>query len=369
MIKVFEPSISYKDIYSVIKSLLKNEISGTSKVVYEFEKKFAQFTNRQFAVAVSNGSTALDLAFQNFNFKKGDEVIIPSFTIISCLSAVIRAGCTPVFCDVDENTWNMSLFDIKSKITKNTKAVLLVHTYGLPSDAIEILNYCNDKNIIVIEDSSEAHGQSLEGKLCGNFGDISIFSFYANKHITTGEGGILVTDSKQIKEKLLLMRNLDFRSEERFQHNNLYWNYRLGGLQAALGVSQIQNISKVINLKKKQGKNYYKILSEFSEYVSLQAKNFKGSENHYWVFGVVLKKKGIRDKVIKELLNSGIETRPFFWPLHEQKAIIDNQLSKSNLPISENLGRNGLYLPLGKKITKSKQKYIVDKLISCIREL
>ena len=234
MIKVFEPSISFKDIYSVIKSLLNNEISGTSNVVNEFEKKFAHFNKRKYGVAVSNGSTALDLAFQNFNFKKGDEVIIPSFTIVSCLSSVIRAGGTPVFCDVDENTWNMDLLNVKNKITKNTKALLLVHTYGLPSDAIEILKYCNEKNITVIEDAAEAHGQSLEGKLCGTFGDISTFSFYANKHITTGEGGMLLTDSNSIREKLLSMRNLDFRSKVRFQHNNLYWNYRLSGLQAAL---------------------------------------------------------------------------------------------------------------------------------------
>ena len=371
MIRVFEPRITLKDKFSVIKTLFKNNISGTSPVVSEFEELASKKFNRRYAVAVSNGSVALDVAFQSLKLNKEDEVILPSHTIISCLSAVIRANAKPVFCDVDINTWNMTLEDVKKSVTEKTKAVLMVHTFGLPSEATAIEKYCIDNGIFLIEDSAEAHGQVEGGKVCGSFGDISTFSFYANKHITTGEGGLVVTDSEETYNSIKQMRNLDFTNTNRFKHQNLYWNYRISGLQAALGISQISNLEKVIAKKRNQGLNYQKLLSEYTGHITLPLDTIENKlENHYWVFGVLLKDEGIRDKLINNLHEDGIETRPFFWPLHLQPALKHKMNDKViSLPNSEKLGNDGLYLPLGSHINYSVQKKIVEKLITNIDKL
>ena len=368
MIQVFQPNLTLKDKLAVYRALLKNNISGTSPIIKDFENQIANKFNRKHAVALSNGSVALDAAFQMLNLKKGDEVILPSFTIISCLSAVFRAGATPVFCDVHKDSWNMTIDNIKKKVTKNTKAILMVHTYGLPADAIEIENFCEENNITLIEDAAEAHGQKIDNRFCGSFGKISTFSFYANKHITTGEGGMVLTDNIELDSLCRQIRNLDF-SLPRFQHENFYWNYRMSGMQAALGKSQINNLDKIIKEKKHQGNYYQDLLSGYEEIIQLPLKKFKSSENHYWVFGIVLKKDGIRDKLISSLEERGIETRPFFWPLHLQNAL-PNDIKKSvyDLPVSEILGRNGLYLPLGNHISKKKQRFIIETLINSILE-
>ena len=369
MINVFSPKITFKDIISVNRTLIKSEISGTSPIVKDFEKKFADLNNRKYGVAVSNGSTALDLALQVLDLNKNDEVIIPSFTIISCLSSVIRSGARPVFCDVDEMSWNMTIEDVKKVTTDKTKAVVVVHTYGLPSEIKKIKKFCQEKNIITIEDSAEAHGLKNEDVFCGELGDISTFSFYANKHITTGEGGILLTDNQEYYKKLLQMRNLDFKSNQRFKHENFYWNYRLSGLQAALGLSQLKNLSKTIGIKIQQGENYQSLLKNHEELLQLPLKQINDDLNHYWVFGVVLKISDIRDEVMDLMLKKGIETRPFFYPLHLQPALKDSSKSKPNLSVSEKIGMNGLYLPMGKHINYKLQNKIVEDLISTILSL
>ena len=370
MIQVFKPHLRLGDIISVLRTLLRNNISGTSSVVKDFETKLAKKFDRKYAVAVSNGSVALDIAFQSLDLNEEDEVIVPAFTIISCLSAIIRTKAKPVFCDVDSKTWNMTLDNVKSKYTNKTKAVLMVHTYGLPADAIQISNFCDDKGLILIEDSAEAHGQTLEDTKCGSFGLTSTLSFYSNKHITTGEGGAVLTDSEKIYKTAQQMRNLDFTPKERFNHENLYWNYRIGGIQAALGVSQLKNIDNVIKQKIKQGNYYLHLLRNEENIIELPLKEIDGSKNHFWVFGILLKKEGIRDKIMESLANKNIETRPFFWPLHMQKYILnDESINIEKLPISEKLGKNGLYLPMGKHINKKTQEKIVESLLLSINEL
>ena len=369
MISVFEPDINFSDIWYVLKNLYNKNISGTSPVVMEFEETLAIKFKRKYALSVSSGSVALDLMLNLAGVNEDDEIILPSFTIISCLSAVIRVGAKPVFCDVDEKSWNMTLKNVKECVTENTKAILMVHTYGLTAEGIEISNFCKERGITLLEDAAEAHGQNISGKLCGSFGLISSLSFYANKHITTGEGGVVLTDSEEIYLKGLQMRNLDFTSKKRFQHNNLFWNYRMSGLQAALGLSQIKRIEKVIRDKKKQGESYNRVLKQYSKYIDLPKKNINTVENHFWVYGVVLKIDGIRDQVMERMFSKGIETRPFFWPLHKQDALPLPYKDKIvNLPTSENLGKNGLYLPLGKNITTKQIAYIAESLIGSIKE-
>jgi perosamine synthetase len=369
MIRVFEPWISFSNIVEVNKALFKNQISGSSIYVKKFEDEFKKFIGMEHSVAVSNGSDALDLSFQALNLTKDDEVILPSFSIISCLSSIIRSGAKPVFADVSIETSNITLDEIKRVRTKNTKAVLVVHTYGLPADIDQIKDYCTENSLTLIEDTAEAHGMMFEGKYCGSFGDISTFSFYANKHITSGEGGMIMTNSKKIFQTLQQMRNLDFNNERRFVHNKFYWNSRLSGLQAALAYSQIKNISKVIYKKQQQAAIYDSLLSQIKE-ISIPIKSYRGTENNYWVYGIVLKTPNLRDKLIENLYNNGVESRPFFWPLHLQPAYLNsNNAENIELINSEYLGKNGLYLPMGAHINKKIQKKIVNILEKNIEEL
>ena len=367
MISVFSPKLSLSDKFYVLKALLSNQISGTSPIIRQFEEDLEKMFDRKYAVVLSNGSNALDIALQTLDLKKDDEVIVPSFAIISCLSAIIRTGATPVFCDVDIETWNMSLDHVKDKVSSKTKAILMVHLYGLTADAEKIENYCNEKNLILIEDAAEAHGQSIENKKCGSFGNISTFSFYANKHITTGEGGAVLTDNQEDYEKMKKMINLDFDNSKRFQHENFYWNYRLSGLQAALGVSQIKTVKKTIQKKRKQGK-IYNSLFKANENFNIPIDDINGVKNHYWVYGILLKSENIREKVTNELLEKGIQTRPFFWPLHLQNALDSKFKSNDELKNSEYLGRNGFYIPLGEHLSINKQKFIAKNLIEIVEK-
>jgi perosamine synthetase len=367
MIRVFEPDITFRDKFSILKTLNKKQISGSGDSVYVFENLIKEKIGRKYAVAVSNGSVALELSLLNIELEPGDEVILPSFTIISCLSAVVRSGAKPVFCDVDKKSWNMRLEDVQPLITNKTKAIIIVHTYGLTAEIDTILAYCEEKNIIVIEDAAESHGQVFNKKFCGSFGKISTFSFYANKHLTTGEGGMLLTDDEKIYKNLLQMRNLDFLKDRRFYHNNFYWNYRLSSIQAALGISQLENLNKTISNKIKQGEYYLELLSEHKNLFHLPLREDKEVKNHFWVFGVLLKQEGLREKLMNKMSSNKIETRPFFFPLHLQPALKKSIVQ--TLPVTENLGLNGLYIPLGSHLSRKKQRYIVDKLVSSTIEL
>lgn len=368
MINVFEPEITFKDRIEVYKALKNKNISGTSNEVRLFETSLASYFERKHAVAVSNGSVALDLALKLLNLEKDDEVILPSFTIISCLAAVIRGGGKPIFCDIDPNSWNMNLDNVKKAFTKKTKAVLMVHTYGLSAEAEEIEKFCLENNIYLIEDASEAHGQSYNGRKCGSFGDISTLSFYANKNMTSGEGGALLLNSLENSEKLKKMRNLDFNNTNRFKHKHLYWNYRLSGLQATLGRSQLNSLELNIKNKIKQARVYDKLFLDYKDLVQIPRDNFLDVMNHYWVYGIILQKNDIRDKIIDKLYEKGIETRPFFFPLHLQEIENIDLVNNVELPVTELISKNGLYIPTGSHINVKKQKFIVKTIIELLSE-
>ena len=368
MINVFEPKITFKDRVEVFKALKKKNISGTSEEVKLFETSLATYFERNYAVAVSNGSVALDLALNLLNLEKDDEVILPSFTIISCLAAVIRGGGKPVFCDVDSISWSMNLDNVKKVFTEKTKAVLMVHTYGLSAEAEEIEKFCIENKIYLIEDASEAHGQTYNGRKCGSFGDVSTLSFYANKNMTSGEGGALLLNSFDNSQKLKKMRNLDFDNSNRFKHKHLYWNYRLSGLQASLGRSQLNNLELNIKYKIKQAKIYDKLFFDYKELVQIPQSNYLNVTNHYWVYGIILQKDDIRDKIIEKLYEKGIETRPFFFPLHLQEIENLEMINYVKLPITEIISKNGLYIPTGNHINIKKQKFIVKTIIELLSE-
>ena len=362
-IPVNEPLFQGKEIKYLKDCIDTKWIGSDGKYVGQLEKKLSNYTKRSYAIAVSSGSAALDIAFLALGLKKGDEVILPSFTIISCLNQIIRSGAKPIFVDCDLETWNMNISDVEKKITKKTKIILAVHIYGLSVDMPKLLRLAKKHKIKVIEDSSEVIGLEIKKKKCGSFGDISTFSFYTNKHITTGEGGMVLTNNKYIAKRCTKLRNLFFNNKKRFYHEEIGWNYRMSNLNAAVGVAQFENLHKTIKLKRKIGNLYYKQLKDIKS-IKLQPLKTKYCKNIFWVFGILLKKnsKFNIEKVRNFLFKKGIQTRPFFWPLHKQPLLGKYLKENYLLPNSEFLSKNGFYLPSGLSLKKYQIEYVCREL-------
>ena len=367
-IKVNEPLIIGNEKKYLLKCLSSGYISSGGDFVKEFEKKFAKKVNRKYGISVSNGTAALQLAFESLNLKKGDEVILPSFTIISCVLPIIRAGLEPVLVDSDLRTWNMNVEQVEKKVSKKTKAIIAPHIYGLPIDMDPLLKIAKKYNLKIIEDAAEVIGLKYKNKPCGSFGDVSIFSFYANKHITTGEGGMIVTNNKHIDKKCRSLRNLCFNNKKRFVHHDLGWNYRLTNLQAAVGLAQLEKLNFFVKKKRAIGKFYNKKLSESTSYWTPIDKKPYG-ENIYWVYGILLKNSKISiNKLMKQLKRKGIETRNFFWPIHQQPILKKLGYFKNvKLPVAEYLAKNGLYLPSGLALSVIQQEYVINALKKIIK--
>ena len=345
-------------------------ISSEGPFVKKFEALFSSYNKRKFGVAVSSGTAALEIVLKSLNFKKGDEIIIPSFTIISSAICIIKEGLKPVLVDSDFENWNMSIEETIKKINKKTKAIIITHIYGFPVNMKKILKIAKKKKIIIIEDAAEMIGQKYNDIICGSFGDVSTFSFYANKHITTGEGGMIVTNNKKIYEKCKSLRNLCFGTKEnRFNHDDIGWNYRFTNIQAAIGLGQLENINWIVKRKKEIGKRYFKNLSKNNNiYIQDLKKSY--AENIFWVFGVLLKPKltNMRNKITKELLFNNIQTRDFFHPMHKQSILLKKNIfsKKIKLPVAEYLSKNGFYLPSGLGISNEEIDYVsevVNKII------
>ena len=369
-IPVNTPLINNADALSVSKSIKSGWISSEGPDVKEFENKIAKFLNRKFGCAVSSGTAALEIAIKSLNLKKNDEVIMPSFTIISNAMAVVKSSAKPILVDVDLHTWNIKIEDIEKKITKKTKCLMIPHIYGLANDMDKILKIAKKYKLYLIEDAAEVFGLKYKSRPCGSFGDISILSFYANKHITTGEGGMLLTNNYKFNEKFKDYRNLCFGSKKnRFNHYDISWNYRYTNIQATLGLSQLKRISKIIKKKHEIGNYYFKYFKNLKNII-LQPNKLAHCKNIYWVFGIVLKnnnKNKIND-VIQKLAKKNIGTRPFFWPMHKQDAFKNkNYFRKVNLPNSEFIAKNGFYLPSGLGITTKELKFVKDTVVSILK--
>ena len=267
----------------------------------------------------------------------------------------------PIDCNLDD--WNIKISDIEKKITNKTKAIIVTHIYSFPNDMDKILKICKKRKIFIIEDAAEVLGLNYKNKKCGSFGDISTFSFYANKQITTGEGGMLSMNSFKIYEKCKSLRNLCFGKLNRFNHDDIGWNYRMTNIQASLGLSQLKNIKYVIKKKMKIGSYYYKKLHKNSNIQILPPSN-AFSKNIYWVVGIVIKKGKITASMLsKKLARYGIGTRPFFWPMHKQEIFLRRKIfKKQKFPNSEYLSMYGLYLPSGLKLKKKEIHYICKRL-------
>lgn len=364
MIPVNEPLLDGNEKKYLLECIETGWISSEGPFVLEFEERFARRVGRQHGIAVANGSGALDIAVQALRLGPGDEVIVPTFTIISCAASIVRAGAVPVLVDADPETWNMDVHQVAARITTRTRAIMVVHIYGLPVDMDPILELAARHDLKVIEDAAEMHGQTYKGKPCGSFGDISTFSFYPNKHLTTGEGGMLVCNDPDLAERCRGLRNLCFQARKRFVHEELGWNYRMTNLQAALGLAQLERLDLFVTRKRAMGLRYAGCLAGLAGLL-LPAARREYADSIYWVFGVVLADDIPFDaeEAMKRLGSVGVGTRPFFWPMHEQPVFRKMGLfSQERYPVAERLARRGFYLPSGLALTEQQMDTVVESL-------
>lgn len=370
-IPVNEPLLNGNEKKYLIECIDTGWISSEGPFIRRFEENFSSMVGRKFGVAVANGTLAIDAAIQALNIGPGDEVILPTFTIISCISQIIRSGAKPILVDCDPFTWNMDVTQVEAKITSATKAIMLVHIYGLPVDLDPILGLAKKYNLKLIEDAAEMHGQTYKGRPCGSFGDISTFSFYPNKHITTGEGGMIVLDDESLYQECQSLRNLCFQPQKRFVHEELGWNMRMTNLQAAVGVAQLERLDEFVNRKRAMGAFYTELLHEVEDKIQLPVARTDYADNIYWVYGVVLKEAlGVdAHSVMQKLSELGVGTRPFFYPMHLQPVFTKaGHFQNESYPVSEKISRLGFYLPSGLALSEGDIVESAKALIKVLNE-
>jgi perosamine synthetase len=364
MIPINEPLLDGNEKKYLIECIESGWISSEGPFVKKLEDNFAKKIGRKFAVAVSNGSVAIDASISALGINKGDEVIIPTFTIISCAAPIVRIGAIPVVVDVDLSTWNMCVDQIEKKITPKTKAIMVVHIYGLPVDMAPILNLAQKYKLLIIEDAAEVIGQTYNGRMCGSFGDVSTFSFYPNKHVTTGEGGMIFTDNEEIALKCRELRNLSFIPPRRFVHEDLGWNFRMTNLQAALGVAQLERLDEFIIKKRQIGEWYNELLKEVPG-IQLPLIRTEFAENIYWIYGLLINRNVKMNalEAMNKLNELGIGTRPFFFPMHQQPVFKKMNLFRGEIcPNAEYLAEKGFYIPSGLALTYKQAEIVADSI-------
>ena len=374
MIPVNEPLLGERELEYVTECVRTGWVSSAGRFIAEFEEAWARYCGRRYGVAVSNGSAALQAAVAALSLEPGDEVILPTFTIVSCVTAVLAAGAVPVLVDSDPRTWTMDVEQLASRVTARTRAVMPVHIYGHPVDLDPVLELAERHGIAVVEDAAEAHGAeylsrrdgaSASWRRCGSFGVLSCFSFYANKLVTTGEGGMVVTDDDALAERLRSLRNLGFQPGRRFYHEELGFNFRLTNVQAALGLAQLERMDEIVRRKRDVAAAYTARLE------SIQGLQLPPQEpwarSVFWMYGVVVDKAtGLDAAALAERLGErGVETRPFFLGMHEQPALHRLGLFRDEShPVAERLARQGLYLPSGLALTDEQ----VETVCTAVRE-
>ncbi len=367
-IPVNEPLLDGNEQRYLAQCIETGWISSEGPFVDRFEKAMAERVGRRHAVAVTNGTAALEAAVAALGLGPGDEVILPAFTIISCAAAVVRAGATPVLVDSDPLTWNMDVTQLASRITPRTRAIMPVHIYGLPVDMEPVMALAERHGLAVIEDAAEAIGQTCTGRPCGGIGHLGVFSFYPNKHVTTGEGGMIVTDDPALAECCRSLRNLCFQPARRFVHETLGWNLRMTNMQAALGVAQLERLDEFLERKRRMGALYTRLLRGVPG-LQLPLGNTAYADNDYWVFGVLLD-EGLTltaEEAARRLHQLGIGTRPFFWPMHEQPVFTRMGLFQGERhPHAERLARRGFYLPSGVALREEHIERAAKALVSIL---
>ncbi len=374
IIPVCEPTLAGNEKKYADECITTNWISSQGRFIEEFERAFAQFCKVKHGVSCCNGTIALHLGLVALGINKGDEVILPTFTMAACVNAILYTGATPVFVDADKETWCIDAAKIEEKVTRKTKAIMPVHIYGHPCNMDTIMGIAKKHGLAVIEDGAEAHGAEHKGKKVGGIGHIGCFSFYANKIITTGEGGMVVTNSDELANKARSLKNLCFgKGDERFMHTGLGYNYRMTNIQAAIGLAQMEKANELVQARRRHAQSYTQLLKGVTGLTLPTEKQW--AKNAYWMYGIVLgdEIRMSKQDFMKKMAEQGIETRPFFIPLHQQPYLKDGTLK--NAPdcsgvyeAAEWLGKRGLYLPSSSSLKESQIKRVCDAVKGIVEE-
>lgn len=358
IIPVCQPTLEGNERKYVLECMDTNWISSRGKFVDEFEERFSHYCGVRFGITTNSGTTALHLALATMGLGDGDEVIIPSFTMISTANAISYLGAKPIPVDVEPETWNIDPDKIEEKITDKTRAIIPIHTYGHPADMDRLQSIADKYGLDIVEDAAEAHGAKYKGKRVGSFGKMAAFSFYANKIITTGEGGMIVTDDEELAERIGTLRNYGFTQERHFWHKVMGFSYRMTNLQAAIGLGQFEKIDELIQGRIDNARLYSKGLSDIPGITTPhESRDVKAV---YWMYGVLVEDAfGIsKDELRQKLAARGIETRSFFIPIHLQP--IYSYLLSDEFPVSEELGKKGFYLPSASNLRPDQIEFIVE---------
>jgi len=370
MLPVCEPYLNGDEKNYVMDCIDTNWVSSRGKYINEFEERFADYCGCRYGITTTSGTTALHLALTVLDIGPDDEVIIPTYTMIATAFAVIYTGAKPVLVDSEPRTWNIDIKKIEKIITSKTKAIIPVHIYGHPCEMDPIMDIAKRYGLFVVEDAAEAHGAEYKGKKAGSIGHINCFSFYANKIITTGEGGIVVTNDRNLAEKARQLKDLSHSPSKRFLHNAIGYNYRMTNLQAALGLAQFANIDRFIEARRQHAYHYNSLLKDVSG-IELPHEE-KWVKNVYWMYSILINDEfGInRDELMEKLKVEGIETRAFFIPMHKQPVLQKKgYFGRVRYPVSENISKRGLYLPSSSGLTLKDIDFVCKKIKKIRQEL
>ncbi len=361
MIPIAEPLLGEKELTNVIDVMKSGWISSKGKYIIEFEENFAEYCGVKNGISTTNGTASLHLALKALGIKKYDEIIVPTLSFIATANAVTYCGAKPVFVDSDKDYWCINPEKIEEKITSKTKAIIPVHLYGHPCDMDAIMKIAKEHNLHVVEDAAEAHGAKYKWQKVGSFSDISCFSFFGNKIITTGEGGMCLTDNDELAEKMIILRDHGMNLNNKYWHDIIGFNYRITNLQAAVGVAQLEKIERIIDIKRKNAKLYNSLLEDVNS-ITLPVEK-KWAKNVYWMYTILINNDyGLsRNKLIIKLKEKGIDSRPFFYPISSMPPYNTNE----KFPIAEDLSKRGINLPSSPLLKKEDIEYISD----CIIEL
>ncbi|HRT84544.1 MAG TPA: DegT/DnrJ/EryC1/StrS family aminotransferase [Bacteroidales bacterium] len=359
-IPVSEPSITQKEVDYVADAVKSGWVSSHGEYLLEFEERFADFIGTRYAVSNCNGTVALHLALLVLGIKSGDEVIVPDLTFVATANAVSYTGAKPVFVDIERNSWCIDPCDIERAITEKTKAIIPVHLYGHPANMDDIVAIAKKHSLYIIEDCAEAHGAEYKGIKVGSFGDLSAFSFYGNKVITTGEGGMITTDNEEYYRKAKYLRDHAMSEEKRYWHTDIGYNYRMTNIQAALGVAQLERIQEILEKKRQIFEWYHKCLSNVSDIVLNPETSW--AKNIFWMVSIVLTHatNNKRDDLMLKLKNDGIETRPFFYPLSDMPMYTTHR--KTDTSVAHYISERGINLPSSAKLTFEDVEYVCGKI-------
>lgn len=367
MIPVNAPVLSPKATAYVMDCIKSGWISSAGSYIAKFETAYAQFLGVRHAITTTNGTAALHLAVASLGIGNDDEVIMPDLTIISCPLSVLYTGATPVFVDVDPVTFTIDPTRIEEKITKRTRAIMVVHLYGHPADMDPIMALAKKYGIAVIEDAAEAHGALYKGKAVGTIGTISAFSFYANKIVTTGEGGMVVTNQTRLATRARLLKDLAHSPKRRFWHEEIGFNYRLTNVSAAIGLAQLESIETYIKKKKWMAREYAKALRGIPHLTLPPHEPW--ADSVYWMYALTLTRDApvSKNDVRKQLKLRGVDTRDFFYPLHTQPILRQFVKKNDRFPISDFASKYGFYVPSGLAITKEQIHTVAKNLRDILR--